>query len=489
MEKNLVHGPGDYFGKPFRLAPYARKFIWRAYELNADGSRRFTRALLGVAKGNAKTEYAAAIAVAELGGPVMFSHWDAKGRPVGKRRVSPEIPVAAASFDQADLLFGAAKEMIKNGPLVEFFDPYDTEILVKGQPGKIYRVAAVAGTNDGARPTFFPGDELHEWTGNKERVHLILSNGRAKRADSWELGISTAGWDTGSLLGRMYAHGKRVAAGEVEDGSLLFVWYEPSGDVDLTDPIALRKAIREANPAADTFLNVEAVAARATQIPEFEFRRYHLNQWVDSPERWLPYGTFEACVAPEVVPPADGEEVVLFLSGTYDSESLGIVGSSLPVDAETPRPHLFVVHAWEKGHQPDWKVSTSEVEDALRNACQRWQVRKIGMDPSRWRSTIQRLEEEGLPVVAWESHLPSRMVPACAQFYDAVRDGQLSQDGDTRLKQHIGNAMVKVDSRGPRITREHKTSDRHIDLAVCAVGAYDLALREIAAGSAWSPVE
>jgi hypothetical protein len=44
---------------------------------------------------------------------------------------------------------------------------------------------------------------VHEWTGNKERVHLVLSNGRAKRADSWELNISTAGASVRSLLGRM----------------------------------------------------------------------------------------------------------------------------------------------------------------------------------------------------------------------------------------------------------------------------------------------
>lgn len=478
MEKNLVHGPGDKCGQPFRLDPYMRSFVWRAYELRDDGSRRYTRALLGVAKGNAKTELAAAISCAELGGPVVFDRWGANGQPIGKRRVSPDIPVGAASFEQADLLFGCARVMIRQGPLRDYFEVYDTEILVKGSEGVMQRVAAVAGTNDGKRPTFFPADELHEWTGPKERVHLVLSNGRAKRAGSWELGITTAGWDIHSLLGRQYLHGKRVLAGEAEDDSLLFVWYEPSTDVDLNDPVALRHAIREANPA--TFLNIEAVAARAKEIPEFEFRRYHLNQFVDSPERWLPYGVWGKCAAPDREPPAEGAGIVVVLDGQYNGESTVVVGATVE-----EKPHLFVIEAWEKGAREDWKVTIAEAEDVVRQACARWQVQTIGMDPNRWRTSLARLEQDGLPAVAWESHLPSRMVPACAQFFDAAVESRFTHDGDERMAAHISNAIVKVDSRGPRIAKEHGDSDRHIDLAVAAVGAYDLAVRAHAGGSAW----
>lgn len=481
MEQNLVHGPGDQFGKPYRLDPYMRSFVWRAYELNADGTRRHTRAILGVAKGNAKTELAAAISCAELGGPVVFSHWDSKGRPVGKRRTSPDIPVAAASFDQADLLFGCARVMIKEGPLRDFFEVYETEILVKGDAGRMYRVAAVAGTNDGTRPTFFPADELHEWTGNKERVHLVLSNGRAKRADSWELSISTAGWDVRSLLGRKYQHGKRVLAGEETDPTLLFVWYEPSAkDVDLNDAAALEAAIREANPA--TFINVEAIKARAKEIPEYEFRRYHLNQWVDSPERWLPFGAWDACVGATTVP-AEGTPVVLGFDGSYSGDSTALVGATVEA-----MPHLFVVAAWEKGRDKNWRVDIPDVENVLRDACQRWDVRVIGCDPYRWQRTIAALHEEGLPMAEWPSHQPARMVPACAQFYDAVISQRLTHDGDERLATHISNAVVRVDSRGPRITKDHKDSERHIDMAVAAVIAHDLAVRNDATDNDWRPI-
>lgn len=502
MERNLVHAEGDYFGQPFRLQPFQRKFVWEAYELRPDGGRRCDRALLGIPKGNGKTELAAAIGCAELGGPVVFDRWHARGRPIGKRRVSPDIPVAAASFDQADLLFGAAHTMIKEGPLSEFFDVYDTEILIKGAPGRMYRVAAIASTNDGGKPSFFLSDELHEWLGKKERVHLVISNGRAKRANSWELGITTAGFEFFSLLGRLVAYGRRVLAGEVDDDSFLFRWFEPHGEwecltcerrvqtaaahvppaetccgdwrkraIDLTDPDALRAAIREANPAADAFLDVDAVAKRAAQIPDFEFRRYHLNQYVDSPDQWLPTGAWEARGNVERGVPADGAEVAIALEGSYDGTSVAIVGCTLEAI-----PHLFVIEAWEKDENPDWRFAIGDAEQSVRAACGRWRVKTIAMNSARWARTIEQLESEGLPAAAWDSHLAARMVPACAQFYDATVNGELTHDADERLERHIASAVIKTDARGPRIAKDHKDSDKRIECAIAAVAAYDCAV-------------
>ena len=39
----------------------------------------------------------------------------------------------------------------------------------------------------------------------------------------------------------------------------------------------------------------------------------------------------------------------------------------------------------------------------------------------------------------------------------------------------LGNAVLKVDSRGQRIAKEHKSSSRKIDLAIAAVMAVDRA--------------
>jgi phage terminase large subunit-like protein len=251
--------------------------------------------------------------------------------------------------------------------------------------------------------------------------------------------------------------------------------------VDLADTEALKAAIMEANPAIGAFLSLENVLADLSQMTEFEFRRYHLNQWVNAPEQWLPPNRW-AALAVDRPPPPDGTPVVLGFDGSYSRDSTAIVGATLE-----ERPHIFVVGAWERGDDPSWHVDVLDVEAAIQEACRRWQVRRIGCDPPLWQRSMKVLEEAGLPVIAWPSHQAAHMVPACAQFYDAVMNGGLTHDGDPRLARHIANARVKIDSRGARITKDHKDSVHHIDLAVAAVIALDLAIRE-RTGGGWRPL-
>src|SRR3546814_1424980 len=99
--------------------------------------------MLEVPKGNGKTPLSAWVMLCELLGPPIFG-------PKG----SPIIPVGAASFEQADLLFGDMRHCCNESPtLKHHVDAYDTEILVKNGPGRAYRIAAAAGTNDGPRPS------------------------------------------------------------------------------------------------------------------------------------------------------------------------------------------------------------------------------------------------------------------------------------------------------------------------------------------------
>ena len=484
IERNLVHAEGDYQGQKFRLRDWQKAFIYRAYELKPDGSRRYLRVVWGMPSGNGKTEIAAALACAELDGPVVCGGFDDQGRPTAKRRLSPNIPVAAASFEQADLVFGAARLML-GGPLADRFDIYDTEITIRGRAGRMYRVAAKAGTNDGGRPTMFVADELHEWVCTcsapggvhrgscKARVHTVLSKLRAKREGAWELNISTAGWQIESLFGGLYQYGKDVEAGRIKDESFLFEWHAPKAkEVKLDDPKALRKAVIEANPAIGDFLSLENVLNDFKTMASFEARRYHLNEWVTAPDRWLPEGSWEALE--DGGKPPDGTPVVIGFDGSWSGDSTAVVGATIEA-----KPHLFVIGKWEREVEssPDWRVDIVDVENTIEKAAKKWQVRRIGCDPYRWQRSMAALQELGLPVEEWPSHQAARMVPACKQFFDAVSDAKLSHDGDADAARHLGNCVVKIDSRGPRIVKQRQDSPRRIDIAVTAVIVYDLAMR------------
>jgi phage terminase large subunit-like protein len=88
---------------------------------------------------------------------------------------------------------------------------------------------------------------------------------------------------------------------------------------------------------------------------------------------------------------------------------------------------------------------------------------------------MQVLEAAGLPIIEWPSTSASRMVPACAKFYDAVVEKKLTHDGNPLLTRHLSNAVVKTDRLGPRIVKEHRGSPRKIDAAVASIIGFDRA--------------
>jgi len=138
-------------------------------------------------------------------------------------------------------------------------------------------------------------------------------------------------------------------------------------------------------------------------------------------------------------------------------------------------PHLDVAGLWEPpAGRPEYRVPILDVEDAIRAARRRWQVRQIVADPFRWARSLQILAADGLPIMEYPQS-PQRMTPATTGLYEAVVNRAVTHSGDPRLARHIGNATVRTDNRGTRIYKEHKHSARRIDLAVCAIMAHSVA--------------
>src|SRR6516165_10821698 len=456
IESNCVYGEGDHWGEPVRLELFQKLFLCWLYEKRPNGRYRYRRALLQVPKGNGKTSLGAWIGAYQLA-----------------TQRSPVIPIAASSYDQAEILFGDLRSTVAESPtLREVMVAFEGEIQVKSGPGRAYKVAAVAGTNDGQRPSTFLADEIHERSqGNRERVHLVISNGTAKRDGSLILNTTTPGWDLETLAGQLHTYGLAVNSGEITDDEFLFVWWGCPAERDgLSDEKQLLAAIRDANPATDSFLNTHDVAARYHQTPLHEFQRYHLGIWTTTAQAWLPAGAWEACAAPDVVVP-DGADVVLGFDGSFAEDSTALVAVTVGEN-----PHIAVVGCWERPARAsdDWTVPIAEIEETIRQACRRYSVAEIICDPYGYRRTFQILEDEGLPVVDFPQ-TSQRMTPATQKFFELVANRTLTHYGDPRLARHIDNAVLKVDSRGQRIAKEHKISSRKIDLAIAAVMAVDRA--------------
>jgi phage terminase large subunit-like protein len=179
---------------------------------------------------------------------------------------------------------------------------------------------------------------------------------------------------------------------------------------------------------------------------------------------WLPDGVWAACAVDGFEIPA-GSNVVIGLDGSFSQDCTALVAVTVE-----QTPHVDVVALWESTGA-DYRVPVADVEEAIRDACKRWAVREIVCDAFRWTRTMQALDAEGLPVVEFPQS-PARMTPATTVMFEAVVNGALTHSGDGRLARHVGNCVLKVDSRGSRLAKEHKHSARRIDLAVAAVMAH-----------------
>jgi phage terminase large subunit-like protein len=225
-----------------------------------------------------------------------------------------------------------------------------------------------------------------------------------------------------------------------------------------------------ANPALDDFLHRDAL--RATLPPKLRenaFRRYRLGQWVQLDGAWLPDGAWERCADPSASIP-DGADVVLGFDGSFSGDCTALVAVTVE-----PQPHVHLVELREAPEgSRDWRVPIVAVEDAIRAAARRWRVLEVAADPYRWQRSLELLDAEGIPVGEYPQG-PARMGPATSRFYGAVVDRLLTHDGSSGLARHVANAVLKEDSRGGRLAKEHKDSRRRIDAAVAAVMAHDRA--------------
>jgi hypothetical protein len=156
--------------------------------------------------------------------------------------------------------------------------------------------------------------------------------------------------------------------------------------------------------------------------------------------------------------------VVLGFDGSWKGDSTALVACRVR-DLK-----VFVLGHWEApADDVHWRVPMADVRDALHEALDVYRVRNLVADPYRWEETLDNLEADGFPVEAFPTNSLKRMIPATQAVYDACRDGRLCHDGNPALARHIGNAVLREDKNGARVTKEYAASRRKIDLAIAMI--------------------
>jgi len=367
------------------------------------------------------------------------------------------IVVAACDERQASLCFGVAARMVELHPELESrVQVFQDKLVVPARGASFQVLPAVPKRLEGLDFSLAILDEF----GRMDRaVFEVIVGASGKRPASIAIGIGTPPPDPAeSVLTTI----RDYVTDHPDDPST--VWREHSAAGFEDHPVTCRHCWSLANPSLGDFLAEDGLAAcLPPRMRESSFRRARLCQLVDELEgEWLPPGAWAACVdATRSIP--DHADVVLAADGSYSRDCTAITAATVG----EPR-HVELVALWEPGDGQ--RVPILEVEDAIRAAARRWQVREIVFDPFRWQRTMAVLADDGLPVTEWPQTAP-RMSPATQGFRDAVVNRQLTHSGDSRLARHVANCVVREDARGTRVAKQRQDSRRKIDAAVAAIMA------------------
>jgi len=265
---------GEWAGRPFILEDWQEHdiirplFGWK----RADGSRRYRRCYVWVARKNGKTELAAGIALLML---------------LGDGEMGGQVFSIASEKEQASIVFNKATAMVAYSPeLGEHLDTLKTAIYCPSLNASFRPLSGKPQGKHGLNMSGLVGDEVHEWkTGD---LYTFVHDSAAARRQPLEVMISTAGVK-GSHGEEVWDECHALLTGEMEDDATLVVVYAADPDDDWQDEATWRKA----NPNWDRSVKVDVFREdfnRARQLPRLEndFKRYRLNMWTDQAVRWLP---------------------------------------------------------------------------------------------------------------------------------------------------------------------------------------------------------
>ncbi len=351
-------------------------------------------------------------------------------------------------------------------------------------------IAADAGKQHGRTPQFVLVDELHAWP--KRDLFDVLETSLVKTRNSLMVIATTAGRGQTNHAWETMQYARAVASGEVDDPSVLPILFES----DLSESWEDEAVWHRTNPGLiHGFPDIEGmrIAAREARTnpgKRDSFRQLHLNMWLEhSTSPFVDMAVYDAC-AGEVDVEALGDApcfVAVDLSSTTDLTAVVAVWRD-PENNYVVRPRFFVpaenleARAARDGvPYPRWcneglieatpgnVVDYARVETYIRELAKTYRVEEIAFDPYGASAMMQRLEDDGLPVIAFRQGWRS-MSPAIAELERAILGGKFHHAGHEVLRWNFNNIAVETDKAENRSFHKAKSKDR-IDGAVAAAMA------------------
>jgi phage terminase large subunit-like protein len=496
IETYLCHGPGVVKGQPLELDDEFAQFILDAYRIFPKGHAREGHRVVGygvisMPKGRAKSELAAALACAELKGPVRFSHWDGD-EPVGKPVPSPLVRLLATEEGQTGNTYKGVQVMLEHAiehhpDLFSDLDVGATRVYmgVGGRDGEIRPCTAGAASKDGGLETFAVADEIHLYCLPELRdMHSLVQQNSVKRPDDpWMLATTTMFEPgAGSVAEDQYDEAERLLAlKQVRDHDFLFVHREGLPVTNWADDEQVLASLREAyEPVLDWF-DVHNVLKRAIRAPgatEPRGRRYFLNlKWQGENKAVDPF-LWDNLRSNRTVDP--GTRVLLGFDGAEkgeDGDHTVLVGWTVE---ETP--HLFLLGAWtpELNERSEWWIPKPKVKKRMAEVLDIYDVVELAADPPYWREQLDQWSEDmgrtpegDEKVVYVDTNSYVMMTEAVERFLEALSTGAFTHDGSPELRWYALNAILQeTGRRGQHKALIKPKKTEKIDGLIAAVLSY-----------------
>ncbi|WGH21351.1 terminase large subunit [Arthrobacter phage Emotion] len=520
IESYCLQPDGDMAGEAFQLTAEQKRFTLWFYAVDDAGKFIYRRAVLRRAKGWGKSPFLGALALAELTGPVRFSHWDEHGEPVGMRHPMPWVVIAGVSETQTENTMAAIRAMCEDSALVDDFglDVGLTRILTPSG-GKIVPITASSSSQEGARPSFAILDETHHWTKSNGGAKLarVVRRNLAKSRDGSARAIETTNaHEPGqeSVAEASYLAWRAIVEGRSKATGILYDTREAPDGIDLADEAQVIQGLKCAYGDA-TWLDLDRILAEVydPDTPPEEARRFYLNQIVAAADSWVAPAEWgknrpKNGIRPlKIAEPGrwkrDADTVTLGFDGSLTDDSTALVACRVEDGA------VFLLGIWEKPEGPQgqgWEVPKDQVRDAVAHTFATLDVVAFFSDVAYWETDVDAWRDEYAErlkikattrhAVAWDMRGHQMdTVRGIEAAHRAITDGELYWDGhdlaygpargaraDEILTRHVLNARRRPNRWGVGMGKETRESPKKIDAAICVVLARMARTRFLAEG-------
>lgn len=498
LHDNVRSPGGEFAGEKFVPTQEQARFIMWWYAVDDNGRFAYRSGVLRRMKGWGKDPLAAALALAELCGPVAFSHFDSNGRAVGKPRHAAWIQLAAVSQEQTKNTMSLFPVMISADMKAKYGLDINKTIIYSAEGGRIESVTSSPSSMEGNRPTFVIQNETQWWVDTVQGHEMAgVIEGNVKKSPGGvcrTLQICNAhipGED--SVAERAWDAYQAIQAGLAVDVGMLYDALEAPADTPVSeippqgvDPEGYELGLQKLREGLETargdsnWLDIDTIVESILDIrnPVTESRRKFLNQVNASEDSWMSPAEWDSCFDLDLPPLQPRDRIALGFDGSKSNDYTALVACRIEDAA------LFPIKVWNPENYPDNQIPRDDVDAMVHYCFAKYDVVAMRADVKEFEAYVDQWSHKykkqmivnaspNQPIAFDMRAMQKKFALDCERFYDAVVERELRHDGAPVLRQHVLNAhRHPTQWETISIRKASKDSSRKIDAAVCAVLAF-----------------